>query len=538
MTRNTPTSSSRGVTAEPSPKSMRLLRSDHEWDMYKHDIQMLYMHQDMSLQGTIEVIESKYAFKRSIRKWKSKMREWGFVKHIPAPEMAFIALKSDQRKADAMNPKETIFVRGHIRITQNRIANFKKLNRANLMSSELPVGAATPPHIRYFTPELEDPPEEDSAMLDSHCSEILSSSPEATVCSDGTSRSDDRIATSIQSMSMVEAQNSIGSQSLQHIKSTDMPIDAMIALADQIQVHGQSAEARSLYRRVIDEMKSDSNETRWKVQCSLCKLLCRSQSPVVDQHELAQLLIASWAWTFKHSYSCENGSELYQVTLKLSCIDDTNDSNLQKVRLLAYELLVPFGSFGTTWKFGSRDPNSEILFKAIALANGCSEVGWYEVAETLFSVLMGGSLAAFDRVGHKFDKLRAYIWYAHHHQRQERWEEFVEVLCDAYRIITSTLLFSGNAAEYHTLSSQLKAAIDGIAPAWRYSTSSTQLKELMEMDEKLDLILADDRDAKLGTSRLNCDSAERSSSNARRYGVTYSESMLSGISFNYSALFS
>ncbi|PVH83905.1 hypothetical protein DL98DRAFT_569297 [Cadophora sp. DSE1049] len=522
MRRNTPASSSKGTTAEPSPKSARLLRSDHEWDMYKNDIQKLYMYQDVSLPATMEVIESKYAFKRSIRKWKSKMREWGFLKHLTAKEMAFIVAKSDQRRADSTNPRDTIFVRGDIKITHNRIANFKKLKKAELMSSKLSVDTATPPNIRYFTPEP-DPQEEDSTMDYGLLSEVSYRSSESTVNSDGSIQSDDQIPTSIHSLSMVDAQKYVNSRGPQHIPSAEIHIKAMIALADQLQVDGQFDEAESLYRRIIDEMKSDPSDTKWKAQCSLCKLLCRSQFCLVDQLDLAQLLVTNWAVTFKHSYSCENGSQLYKITLQLSCIDDTDNPSLQKVRLLACELLVPFGSFGTTWKFGSRDPNSEILFKAIELANGCSEVSWYDVADTLFSVLMGGSLAAFDRVGRKFEKLRAYIWYARHHQRKERWEDAVSTLYDAYRIITTTLLFSGNAVEYHILSSQLKSALNGISPAWRYSTSSTQLKELMEMDGQLDSILADDRDAKLGIPRLNCDSAGHSSSNAGRYGVTYSE---------------
>ncbi|KAK0113496.1 hypothetical protein ONS96_014359 [Cadophora gregata f. sp. sojae] len=535
MTRNAPASSSSRTTADQSPESVRLIRSDHDWDMYKNDIQMLYIYQDMSLQATMEVIESKYGFKRSLRKWKSKMKEWDFIKHIPPNEMAFVVLKSEQRKADSTNPKDTIFVRGDITITQERIANFKKLKKAEL--SELPFNAVTPPNIRYFTPEP-DPEEEDAVMESNRPSEESYRSPESTINSDEAVQPDAQTTSSIRSPNMDEVKLGVTSPSFQHIPSTDTQVKMMIALADNLQVDGHFDEAVSLYRRIIDEMKSDPSDTKWKVQCLLCKLLCGNQSHPVDQHELAQLLLANWAWTYKHSYSCENGSQLYQVAFRLSRIDDNDDRSLQKIRVLACDLLVPFGSFGKTWKFGSRDPNSEILFGAIELANACSELAWYEAAETLFSVLMGGSLAALDRVGRKFDKLRAYIWFAHHQQRQESWKDAVSALCDAYRIITNTLLFSGNAVEYHALSNQLKTTVNGISPSWRYSTSSIQLKELMEMAEQLDSIIADDEDAKNSIPRLNCDSTAHSSSNAGKYGITYSESMMSGVSFNYAALFS
>jgi len=366
-------------------------------------------------------------------------------------------------------------------------------------------GKAAPPNIRYFTPEpsLQD---KDSTMEDSRSSEEFYPTPDPTVIGDGSVQTDEMFSSSIPSLSMSNTQPSVDSHCHPNV-SPDLQIKSMIPLADQSQADGQFADAERRYRIVIDEMESDPSIVRWKAQCSLCKLLCRSVSRQSDQNELAQLLIVHWAWVFKHSYSCENGSQLYQVDLQLSNIDDTDNSSLQRIKHLACELLVPFGGFGTIWKFGSRDPNSDILFKPLEIANVCSEIGWCEVADTMFSVLMGGSLAALDRVGRKLDKIRAYIWYAHHLRRQERWKGAVSTLSDAYQIITTTLLFSGDAVEYHTLSGQLKSALEGISRAWRYSTSSTPLKELLDMDERLDSILADDRDAKLGTPRLNCESA-------------------------------
>ena len=395
--------------------------------------------------------------------------------------------------------------------------------------------SATPPNIRYFTPEP-DPQDEDYTMNDSRSSEGFYPTPDPTVIEDGSVQPDDISSLPIPSLSMSDTQPSVDSHFQPNI-SPDLQIKSMISLADQYQADGQFDEAERLYRSVIDEMKSEPRIIRWKAQCSLCKLLCRYGSSQVNQDELAQLLFVHWAWVFKHSYSCENGSQLYQITLQLSDIDDTENSSLQRIRHLARELLLPFGGFGTTWKFGSRDPNSDILFTALEIANICSELGWFEVADTMFSVLMGGSLAALDRVGRKFDKVRAYIWYAHHHQRQERWEDFVSSLRDAYRIVTSTLLFSGNAVEYHALSEMLKMAFSEVPPSWRYSTSLSQMEEVSEMDRELDSVLANDRDSKLGIPRLNCDSVGHNSSNSGKYGVTYSDSLMSGISLNYSSLF-
>ena len=69
------------------------------------------------------------------------MKEWGFIKHFPENEMAFIVLKFEERRAHATEPRDTVFVRGDITIKQNRIANFRKLRKSDLMSPRLPVDA-------------------------------------------------------------------------------------------------------------------------------------------------------------------------------------------------------------------------------------------------------------------------------------------------------------------------------------------------------------------------------------------------------------
>ncbi|KAH7327109.1 hypothetical protein BKA65DRAFT_554674 [Rhexocercosporidium sp. MPI-PUGE-AT-0058] len=409
------------------------------------------------------VMESKYDFKHSERKWKMKIKEWRFEKHIPAHEMMFMVAKSEERNADASDPKETIFVRGDIKVTPDRITNFKKLKKAELTCLTLPIDPGTPPTIRYYTPDPELHDEEDfsgsevRALIQSNVSE------EPSINRGESNQSEDQMKIIVQSLNIQEEE--------------------------------------------------------------------------VSQVESAQLLIANWAWTFKHSYSCENGSQLYQATLQISCIDDADNSNLQKIRLLATELLEPFGKFGTSRKFGTRDPNAEILFKAIELANACSEIGWCDTADALFRVSMNGSLATLDRVGRKFDKIRSYIWYAQHQQRQQSWGYSVTTLLDAYRILTSTFLFSGNAVEYRTLSGSLKEVLDGIPPSWRFSCNLNQLDTLIDMDRQLDATIKENEAAGMGSSKLNCTSTGESSSNAGRYGVTYTESMISDISFNYSALY-
>ena len=60
----------------------------------------------------------------SERKWKEKLKEWGFEKYLSANSMKVIVAKSDKRKLD--EGKETVFYHHGAKITSARIETFKK----------------------------------------------------------------------------------------------------------------------------------------------------------------------------------------------------------------------------------------------------------------------------------------------------------------------------------------------------------------------------------------------------------------------------
>jgi len=63
-----------------------------------------------------------------MRKWKSKLKEWGFEKYSKAEEMAFIASKLQNRKEEG---KDTAFFVGGRQITKEAMENFMRRKKVD-----------------------------------------------------------------------------------------------------------------------------------------------------------------------------------------------------------------------------------------------------------------------------------------------------------------------------------------------------------------------------------------------------------------------
>jgi hypothetical protein len=59
-----------------------------------------------------------------LRKWKDKLKEWGYEKHLHKREMKFVAAKGEKRFME--EGKDTLFFHGGILITKEKIENFKR----------------------------------------------------------------------------------------------------------------------------------------------------------------------------------------------------------------------------------------------------------------------------------------------------------------------------------------------------------------------------------------------------------------------------
>lgn len=71
-----------------------------------------------------------------MRKWKDKLKEWGFDKNIPAQHMQILVAKAEKRARD--DGKETVFLHGGSEVRPERFEHFKKRKTMQLMEAASP----------------------------------------------------------------------------------------------------------------------------------------------------------------------------------------------------------------------------------------------------------------------------------------------------------------------------------------------------------------------------------------------------------------
>ncbi|TVY33465.1 hypothetical protein LOCC1_G007635 [Lachnellula occidentalis] len=137
------------IKTEVPAKSSRLIKNDQKWNSLKEEIRRIYMAEDKTLPVTMNTIEVKHGFKASERKWKDKLKEWGFDKNIPAQHMRILVAKAEKRARD--DGKETVFLHRGFQVGQEKLEHFKRRKKTQLMEAASP-SAETPPNITYNTP--------------------------------------------------------------------------------------------------------------------------------------------------------------------------------------------------------------------------------------------------------------------------------------------------------------------------------------------------------------------------------------------------
>ncbi|PVH83906.1 hypothetical protein DL98DRAFT_569298 [Cadophora sp. DSE1049] len=142
-------------TSETAREASCRLRNDKRWNFHKDEIRRIYIEEDRTLQVTMRMIEEKYGFKASPRKWKMKLKEWNFEKYFPSAIMSFAVAKTEKRKNE--EGKDTIFYHGDSKIPSEKIEHFKRRKMSNKARIASP-DPGTPRDISYHTPGPERSP--------------------------------------------------------------------------------------------------------------------------------------------------------------------------------------------------------------------------------------------------------------------------------------------------------------------------------------------------------------------------------------------
>jgi Clr5 domain len=115
------------TVGEKSAISFCRARNDEKWNSHMKDIRQAYVEKDKTLRETMELV----GIEASERKWKEKLKEWGFQKNLPARDMAILVSKREKRLQE--DEKETVFylkcgVDGEVKVEVKveRLENFKK----------------------------------------------------------------------------------------------------------------------------------------------------------------------------------------------------------------------------------------------------------------------------------------------------------------------------------------------------------------------------------------------------------------------------
>lgn len=93
--------------------------TNEEWESAKTETEHIYIDQDQTLATTMEAIQYKYGLEASERKWKLKLKEWGFEKYLSSAAMKILVAKAERRAV--VEHKDTVFFHGKTQITPERI---------------------------------------------------------------------------------------------------------------------------------------------------------------------------------------------------------------------------------------------------------------------------------------------------------------------------------------------------------------------------------------------------------------------------------
>jgi hypothetical protein len=191
-----------------------------------------------------------------------------------------------------------------------------------------------------------------------------------------------------------------------------------------------------------------------------------------------------------------------------------------------------------------------------ALADTCSLNGWAHEAELLFTILRG---APSFFVVSKFRRFQISIMYCLHLEREERYEKLLDSLLVLYKDLEysaggplGSIYFQDHASknkDNHQLALYIRSVLDRVLDSLDQYMSPEKAREIISLrrlfeapgEENLasrskvnenrvvaqeDRVEAEDHDDQMD----DCTSSVR-------FGVTYTESVITGISFNYSDLY-
>ncbi|KAK2875660.1 hypothetical protein FQN49_001518 [Arthroderma sp. PD_2] len=139
--------------------------SSETWEGLKETIRQLYVEQNLSISGLMQVMESQHYFRASRKQYLSRIVRWGFNRNVKAEAMIRVALIREKRRR--LYGKPTVFAYNGREVDERKIERFIRdrfgkgqLDRVNFDNVSTPAG------ITYGTPgDIVDVDDDDDATL-------------------------------------------------------------------------------------------------------------------------------------------------------------------------------------------------------------------------------------------------------------------------------------------------------------------------------------------------------------------------------------
>ncbi|KAH8760153.1 hypothetical protein BGZ57DRAFT_905813 [Hyaloscypha finlandica] len=248
--------------------------------------------------------------------------------------------------------------------------------------------------------------------------------------------------------------------------------------------------------------------------------------------------------------------ELRQITNYLQRTKRSFEGTLSKLGLLVNKLHSVFVSF--TWN--NRYPTCYPLIEppATELASACATAGWYREAETLFVVLRSSrSLEILGRGGvqRRVEISKQYCLYL---KRRKCYAELLSELCDMHTHLAKshsagtwfprhggdltdvTDLLNGVPLPYDQYVSSKKARKIGKLKTLLSEPTELTVQQVLNFDSAMSFDVSFQHDLVLERNKskaMDDDESMEDCKSSNKFGVTYTESGMTGISFNYSDLY-
>ncbi|CZR56270.1 uncharacterized protein PAC_06158 [Phialocephala subalpina] len=481
------------VVSLPKPRKLKALeRNNLQWTEHKIEIREIYIGQDKTLKETMQFFKQEHQFVKSERKWKEKMKEWGFVKNIPARDIRFMAAKAEKRQRE--EGKDSVFYRNGIKVGHHKIENCKKqrISRSHILAPDIP---DTPSHVEYHTPlpETDDdtgrmtisdlfpevfeqilPRPDNTRHQGPRSNEMTTSSPETEVFAT-VALVEDHVDMDLLSTPLPQTDPCNRSCQCELCQK----VADVVYLMDEVSYQGLAIKAFISKARTLDcrnssdclelqrhlSIVAQGGEGHWhyKKQVIQLSLICFAWEleryldggeTTIFLESIAQLCTTSTAIFSSHPYIMR---ELLDSIICIKQKVETHEPPVDSIKPPEIELLQTISS------------------SLLQLARACAfERRWYSTAGLFFTLLHKHELILLE-----IDRVDLQLEYCHHLERQQSWAEYLSAVHKLFKV----LIDAGDPPAYETGFATF--ALDGVPRPLEQFMDREKVQEMLGLSEEV-----------------------------------------------------